>query len=68
MSKKSNQAVRPIDAIPPTPQRSTLRIQKAEGGGYAITHEKSHAGSYSEKVHVAQNTAQLKKLICKIAC
>lgn len=59
---------RPIDMIPKSPERHTLRIQKAHNGGYAITHETSHNGNYAEKVHVAQNSAHLKKIICKIAC
>lgn len=67
-SKSTNieQPVRPIDATNTMPNRHTIRIEKAEKGGYSVRHEISGNQGYSEKLHVSPDKKGLKNIINKI--
>lgn len=58
--------LRAIDAVNTSPLRHTIRIEKAEKGGYSVKHETSHGGNYHEKLHVATDKKGLKDIINKI--
>lgn len=57
---------RAIDMVPKVSMNHTLRIKKAEGGGYSMTHEMSGRDGYSEKVHIAKDKKELTDKIGKI--
>lgn len=57
---------RAIDMIPKVSINHTLRIKKAEGGGYSMTHEMSGRDGYAEKVHIAKDKKELTDKIGKI--
>lgn len=60
------QSVRPIDAVPQAKLRHTLRIEKADTGGYSLRHETSGNGDYKEKLHVAPDKKKLKEIIDRL--
>lgn len=66
--KKSEPAspARVIDMIPKVTTNHTLRIKKAEGGGYSMTHEISSHHGYTEKTHIAKDKKELTEKIGKI--
>jgi len=57
---------RAIDMIPKVSTNHTLRIKKAEGGGYSMTHEMSGRDGYAEKTHIAKDKKELTDKIGKI--
>lgn len=65
-SADTTPAPRPIDAVNTSPMRHTIRIEKAEKGGYSVRHEISGGSGYSEKLHVAPDKKGLKDIINKI--
>ncbi len=65
-SADNTSAIRPIDAVPQAKLRHTIRIEKADSGGYSIRHEMSGNGDYKEKLHVVPDKKGVQNIINKI--